>query len=454
MCIPFLVSSRCRWPALWPAVPLGGRAPPGLGSSLFGGLPFRLPQQPGGDVGSPGGVAGDHQDGVVTGDRAEDGGPACVVEGGGEQLRTAGRGPQYDQVGAGLGAHQQLGGDPRQRPGEGGLGFRGRDAAGPRAGAAGPGGQRVDQGAAGPAQPDRAHLLQVAGQRGLRDPDAAPGQQRGEFLLRANLCLGQDPGDLLLARGLGRRVHRGHRARPAAGTWPGAGSCPAAAARARMPGNAARNAPASRSLRISGGASRMASGCTALTRNPASRQAASTAAATGWASTAASHSPSPRTPASSGWPVPPSPRARYRPTDAAWASSPSRSMVSSTASAAAHATGFPPKVLPWSPLRSAVPAAPSPMHAPIGSPPPSPLASVSTSGTTPAAWLANQAPVRPMPLWISSITSSAPAAWQASRAPRRYPAGAGTTPASPWPGSRKTAAHSGVTAEVSAARSP
>ena len=94
-------------------------------------------------------------------------------------------------------------------------------------------------------------------------------------------------------------------------------------------------------------------------------------------------------------------------------------MVSSTASAAAHATGFPPNVLPWSPLRSAVPAAPSPMHAPIGSPPPSPFASVSTSGTTPAAWQANQAPVRPIPLWISSITSSAPAASQASRAPRR-----------------------------------
>ena len=113
------------------------------------------------------------------------------------------------------------------------------------------------------------------------------------------------------------------------------------------------------------------------------------------------------------------PSASLRPTAAARASSPSLSMVSSTASAAAHATGFPPNVLPWSPLRSAVPAAPSPMHAPIGSPPPSPFASVSTSGTTPAAWQANQAPVRPIPLWISSITSSAPAASQASRAPRR-----------------------------------
>ena len=52
----------------------------------------------------------------------------------------------------------------------------------------------------------------------------------------------------------------------------------------------------------------------------------------------------------------------------------------------------------------------------MGSPPPRPLASVSTSGVTPSAWQANQAPVRPMPLWISSATSSAPAASQASRA--------------------------------------
>ncbi len=94
-------------------------------------------------------------------------------------------------------------------------------------------------------------------------------------------------------------------------------------------------------------------------------------------------------------------------------------MVSSTASAAAQATGFPPNVLPWSPLRSTVPAAPSPMHAPIGSPPPRPLARVSTSGTIPSAWQANQAPVRPIPLWISSITSSAPAASHACRAARR-----------------------------------
>ena len=113
------------------------------------------------------------------------------------------------------------------------------------------------------------------------------------------------------------------------------------------------------------------------------------------------------------------------PVAAARASSPSASIVSRTASAAAHAIGFPPNVLPWSPRRSAVPQSPKPMQAPIGSPPPSPLASVITSGRTPSCWCANQAPVRPIPLWISSSTSSAPASSQACRAACRYPAGRG-----------------------------
>ena len=95
------------------------------------------------------------------------------------------------------------------------------------------------------------------------------------------------------------------------------------------------------------------------------------------------------------------------------------------------------------PGAAARPAAPSPMQAPIGSPPPSPLARVSTSGDRRRrAWCANQAPVRPMPLWISSSTSSAPAASHARRAALRYRAGGGTTPPSPWQGSRNTAAQS------------
>ena len=69
---------------------------------------------------------------------------------------------------------------PRRGP-PGGLRRRRRRR--PRAGAARVVGQRVDQRAARAPQPDRAELLQVAGQRGLGDPDPALGQQLGEFLL-------------------------------------------------------------------------------------------------------------------------------------------------------------------------------------------------------------------------------------------------------------------------------
>ena len=48
--------------------------------------------------------------------------------------------------------------------------------------------------------------------------------------------------------------------------------------------------------------------------------------------------------------------------------------------------------------------------APIGKPPPSPLPSVTTSGTTPSCSSANMRPVRPTPVCTSSKISSAPAA--------------------------------------------
>ena len=98
----------------------------------------------------------------------------------------------------------------------------------------------------------------------------------------------------------------------------------------------------------------------------------------------------------------------FLPTSAVCSSSPSAAIVSSTASAAAAHTGLPPNVVPWWPGSSSSPAAPMPMQAPMGRPPPRPLASVTTSGTTPTVWWANQAPVRPMPVCTSSSTSSAP----------------------------------------------
>ena len=70
------------------------------------------------------------------------------------------------------------------------------------------------------------------------------------------------------------------------------------------------------------------------------------------------------------------------PRPVARSSRPSSSIVSSTARAAAQATGLPPNVVPWWPGWSRSPAPPSPMQAPIGMPPPSPLARVTTSGAT------------------------------------------------------------------------
>ena len=100
-------------------------------------------------------------------------------------------------------------------------------------------------------------------------------------------------------------------------------------------------------------------------------------------------------------------------------SSPSAAIVSSTANAAAAQTGLPPNVVPCWPGSNSSAAAPKPMHAPMGSPPPRPLASVTTSGTTPTPWWANQAPVRPMPVCTSSSTSSAPRSAVISRAAAR-----------------------------------
>ena len=56
--------------------------------------------------------------------------------------------------------------------------------------------------------------------------------------------------------------------------------------------------------------------------------------------------------------------------------------MSSTASAAAVATGPPAKVEPWSPAASTSAATGAVMQAPIGKPPPSALALVITSGRT------------------------------------------------------------------------
>ena len=94
-------------------------------------------------------------------------------------------------------------------------------------------------------------------------------------------------------------------------------------------------------------------------------------------------------------------------------------MTESVARAAAAATGWPPKVLPWSPGENAAATSAVAQHAPMGTPLPSALAIVTTSGSMPACWKANQRPVRPSPVWISSTMSRIPRSVHSSRTPPR-----------------------------------
>ena len=132
----------------------------------------------------------------------------------------------------------------------------------------------------------------------------------------------------------------------------------ATVAASRTSGRALRNESACVSVRTSGGTSRTTSGATALTRNPCSRAAVSTSAATGAVSTMPSIRPAPRTVATSGWPRPVMPADSAFPSDSARSSRPSASIVSSTASAAAQDTGLPPKVVPCWPGCSSAAASP------------------------------------------------------------------------------------------------
>ena len=93
------------------------------------------------------------------------------------------------------------------------------------------------------------------------------------------------------------------------------------------------------------------------------------------------------------------------------------------------------------------------MQAPIGSPPPSPLASVITFGLTSSCCQAQSAPVRPMPHWTSSMISRAPCSSQAVRAVRSISRESGWMPDSPWITSRITAAVLSSTACPSASGS-
>ena len=124
------------------------------------------------------------------------------------------------------------------------------------------------------------------------------------------------------------------------------------------------------------------------------------------------------------------------------------------ATTAAVAIAVPEYVLPWSPGSNTAATSVRAQHAPTGMPLPIALASVTTSGCTPASSKPNHRPVRPKPVWISSTISSAPTSSQSSRMPCRYSAVAGWTPPSPWIGSISTAATDPSTAARIASRSP
>ena len=109
----------------------------------------------------------------------------------------------------------------------------------------------------------------------------------------------------------------------------------------------------------------------------------------------------------------------FAPRVAARSTSFSAAITRSTALAAAQARGFPPKVVPWSPICTVLATAALHRKAATGKPPPRPLARVTMSGTTGSCWYPSGVPVRPIPVWTSSQTSSAPLASQISRSPAR-----------------------------------
>ena len=124
-------------------------------------------------AGPPVGFAADNEDGVVAGDGAKDVGISAWSNSGGEELRGTRRRAQHDQVGAGVGADQQLAEQPGQP----------LASLPPLVGRARACGRRprrdgVDQRAAGRATLTASSSTRSREQRGLGDDDALAGQQR------------------------------------------------------------------------------------------------------------------------------------------------------------------------------------------------------------------------------------------------------------------------------------
>ena len=129
-----------------------------------------------------------------------------LVDGAGEELGGTGRGAQHDQVGARLGADEQLGAEAGQ-PVRGGGGLPRRRGSSVAALA----GDGVHEGAGGRAHLDGVELDEVARQRRLRDVHAGRGEQLGELGLGAHLVGADEVDDLLVPGALGRGPQGGLR---------------------------------------------------------------------------------------------------------------------------------------------------------------------------------------------------------------------------------------------------
>ena len=148
----------------------------------------------------PCGSRADHEDGVVAGDGAEHARSSSALSTApGEELGGTGRGPQHDQVGAGLGADEELGAEAGQPVPEAAASPPARPGGGRR-----PRRDGVHEGAGGGADPDGVELDQVARQRALGDVHPAPASRSASSGCERTSWPPTQVDDLLVPGALGR----------------------------------------------------------------------------------------------------------------------------------------------------------------------------------------------------------------------------------------------------------
>ena len=117
---------------------------------------------------------------------------------------------------------------------------------------------------------------------------------------------------------------------------------------------------------------------------------------------------------------------------------------SMTAIAPAHTTGLPPKVDPWSPGAKVSANFSLQRIAPIGRPPPNPLARVIISASTQNSWKPKRWPVLPSPHWTSSKITKTSFSLHILHTSLTKALSNKLTPPSPWIASMITAHTSSV----------